>query len=260
MMALTRTASKGRHHGGIGRSLVKGAALAAAPAVVAPVASKVVGGVARGRQLAGQATDVIQTASHIKQAVAGETSTLGKVGAVISEVRKIGDGGDRPPKLSHLIEQHTDVAVPRSVAYDQWTQFESFSEIMKGVESASQQSRERVEWAAKIGPSRRTWHTEIVEQVPDERIAWKSTGGAQTRGVVTFHALDDELTRILIEMEYHPAGLVEGVGNLLRVQRRRVKRDLRLFKHFIELRGEPTGAWRGRIAKHDVKQDGREGK
>jgi uncharacterized membrane protein len=186
----------------------------------------------------------------MKHAVAERTSTLGKVGAIVSEVRKIG-GGDETPKLSHLIEQHTDIAAPRSVVYNQWTQFESFGAVMKGVERVHQDKRDRTEWTAKIGPARRTWTGEITEQVPDERISWRSTGGAKVTGVVTFHELDDSLTRVLLEMDYSPTGVVEHVGNTLRIQRRRAARDLRLFKHFVELRGEETGAWRGRIAKKD---------
>jgi uncharacterized membrane protein len=236
----------------ITRPLIKGAVMAAAPALVAPALSKATQTIAKGRRVAHQATDVLGTASDMKEAVASKGSTIGKIGAIVSEVRKIGADRDHgAPKLSHLIEQHTDIAVPRTVAYDQWTQFESFAAIMKGVQSVSQDERERTQWTAKIGPSQRSWPAEIVEQVPDERIAWKSTGKPHHEGVVTFHELDRNLTRVLIQMRYDPSGPVEGVGNLLRVQRRRVKRDLRLFKHFIELRGEPTGASRQRIAKHE---------
>jgi uncharacterized membrane protein len=172
---------------------------------------------------------------------------------VISAARKIGGKGDGAgkPRLSHLIEQHTDIAVPRSNVYNQWTQFEMFPRITKGVESVSQQEDEKTDWTSKIGPSRRSWNGRITEQVPDERIAWKSEGGAQHQGVVTFHSLDDDLTRVLVQMEYRPKGPVETVGNTLRIQRRRVKRDLRLFKHFFELRGEETGGWRGRIDKQE---------
>jgi uncharacterized membrane protein len=126
---------------------------------------------------------------------------------------------------------------------------------MKGVESVQQKERDKMEWASKIGPSRRNWQAEITQQVPDEYVRWKSTGGAKHQGVASFHQLDDELTRMLIQMEYHPTGLFEKTANTLRVQRRRVKRDLRLFKHFIELRGEETGSWRGTIKKRDDRND-----
>jgi hypothetical protein len=122
-----------------------------------------------------------------------------------------------------------------------------FPTLVKGIESVEQEDDDKAKWTAKIGPSRRTWTGKIVEQIPDERIAWKSEGGTALQGVVTFHSLDIDLTRVLLQMEYKPTGPVEWVGNTLRIQRRRAKRDLRLFKHFVELRGEETGAWRGRI-------------
>jgi hypothetical protein len=247
-----------RRRSRVPKMVAGGAALAAVPALVVPAVSKAGRTLSRGRQIANQATDIMDTATSMKQAVSGRRSTLGKVGAVISEVRKMGPddgGGGRGTKLSHLIEQHTDVAVPRHVAYDQWTQFETFPGSMKGVETVHQRDNEKLEWTSKIGPSRRRWQAEIIEQVPDERIRWKSTGGAKHQGVVTFHALDDELTRILVQMEYDPTGLFEHTANHLRVQRRRAKRDLRLYKHFIELRGEETGAWRGGIDKKDDKKD-----
>jgi uncharacterized membrane protein len=237
--------------------IAAGAGLAAVPALAA--ARRAGGMVSSGREQVRKISDVADTASGIIGSVSEHSSTLGKVGAVIGEVRKLGgDGnGKGSPKLSHLIEEHIDVAVPRSVAYNQWTQFETFPAIVKGAESVEQKRDDRVEWTSKIGPSKRSWQGEITEQVPDERIAWRSKGGLQLGGVVTFHSLDEELTRVQVEMEYDPKGPVEHVGNLLRVQRRRVRRDLRLFKHFVELRGEETGAWRGRIKKKDEGAGGR---
>jgi hypothetical protein len=235
-----------------------GAALAAGSAVVVPTVAKVGQTINKGRKMANQATDIMDTATSVKQAVSSKKSTFGKVGAVISEMRKMGGdgGGGGRTKLSHLIEQNTNVAVPRHVAYDQWTQFETFPSFMKGVESVEQKQRDKMQWSSKIGPSRRNWQAEITEQIPDERIRWKSTGGAKLQGVASFHQLDDELTRMLIQMEYHPTGVFEKTANTLRIPRRRVKRDLRLFKHFIELRGEETGAWRGKIDKKDDSKNG----
>lgn len=230
--------------------IAAGAGVAAVPAIA--VARKAAGAVSRGREKVAVLSDAAGKVGAVTKAVESKDSTIGKIGAVIGEVRKMGGGnGPRAPKLSHLIEEHIEVAVARSVAYNQWTQFETFPSIVKGAERVEQKDRDNVEWTAKIGPSRRTWQGEITEQVPDERISWESKGGLKLKGVVTFHSLDDELTRVLVEMEYDPHGTVEHVGNLLRVQRRRVRRDLRLFKHFVELRGEETGAWRSRIAKKD---------
>ena len=238
-----------------GRALLAaGAGLAALPGAVA-TARKVGGLVSDGTHAASQASDLAHKAERVTDAIGQHGSTLGKIGAAVSEIGKLSGGGDHPPKLSHVIEEHTDVAVPRQVAYNQWTQFETFPSIVKGAEQVEQVERDKTAWRSKIGPSRRQWTAEITEQVPDERIAWKSAGGLQLKGVVTFHSLGEELTRVLLEIEYTPRGPVEHVGNLLRIQRRRVRRDLRLFKHFLELRGDATGAWRSRIAKKDDAED-----
>jgi uncharacterized membrane protein len=224
-----------------------------------PAAQKVARGargakdlVDKGQEMAGKAGDMMDTASNVKDAVSSHSSTIGKIGGLIKAVAKGGGSGQGKPKLSHLIEQHVDVAVPRSNVYNQWTQFEMFPTLTKGIESVSQDEDDKVKWTAKIGPSRRSWTGKIVQQIPDERIAWKSEGGASLQGVVTFHSLNDDLTRVLLQMEYKPTGLFEWTGNTLRIQRRRAKRDLRLFKHFIEMRGEETGAWRGRIDEDEA--------
>ena len=234
--------------------LAAGAGLAAVPAVAA--AKKAVGAMSAGKEQVEQVSQVAGTAGRVLDAVGEKDSTLGKVGAALGALRDA-TGGGGAPRLSHLIEEHTEVAVSRSVAYNQWTQFETFPSIVKGAERVAQQARDKVEWTSKIGPVRRSWQGVITEQVPDERIAWRSEGGLRLEGVVSFHSLDRDLTRVLVEMEYSPRGPVEHVGNLLRVQRRRVRRDLRLFKHFVELRGEETGAWRSRIAKKDENGSGR---
>lgn len=151
-----------------------------------------------------------------------------------------GGGSGGPVKSSHVIAEHIDVGVPRDVAYDQWTRYQDLPKYSKH-ESAESKRSDRVGFHSKIGPLSRGRDAQVVEQVPERRIAWRSIGGAQNMGVVTFHRLDDRLTRVMIEMEYHPSGFVETIGNVLRMQRRRVRKDLRLFKHFIELRGEATG-------------------
>lgn len=209
----------------------------------------------RGKEIAGKARAVAGTVSNIKEATERHSSTIGKVGAAVRAAVK-GNSGPEAPKLSHLIEQHADIAAPRRTVYDQWTQFEMFPRLTKGAESVHQDDERSLEWASKIGPSRRQWRAKITEQKPDERIAWETEDGLSMNGVVTFHRLGDELTRVLVEIEYNPSGPVEHVGNVLRIQRRRVKRDLRLFKHFVELRHEATGSWRGTIDSSDRHNNG----
>jgi uncharacterized membrane protein len=147
------------------------------------------------------------------------------------------------------IEKSIDVHVPVRTAYDQWTQFEEFPRFMEGVEEVRQLDDKRLHWRAKIGGKEEEWDAEITEQLPDERVAWRSTSGAENAGVVTFHHIDANTTRVMLQLEYDPEGVVENVGDALGVVSRRVEGDLKRFKEFIEGRGTETGAWRGEIRR-----------
>ena len=140
-----------------------------------------------------------------------------------------------------------DVKVPVSTAYNQWTQFEAFPEFMEGVKSVTQTDDTHMYWVAEVAGAEKEWDAEITEQHPDERVAWRATSGAENAGVVTFHRIDDETTRVTLQMDADPEGLVENVGTALGFLDRRVKGDLERFKEFIEGRGSETGAWRGEV-------------
>ncbi len=146
-------------------------------------------------------------------------------------------------------EHSIDVNVPVRVAYNQWTQFEDFPQFMEGVEEIKQINDTKLHWRAEIANVTEEWDAEITEQIPDERIAWTSTTGATNAGVVTFHRLDDNKTRVMLQIEYDPEGFVENVGAALGVVEARMSSDLERFKTFIEKRGEATGEWRGEVEK-----------
>jgi uncharacterized membrane protein len=147
------------------------------------------------------------------------------------------------------VEQSVDVDVPVSTAYNQWTQFESFPEFMDGVESISQASDTRTHWVVKVGGVTREFDTEIVEQTPDQAIAWRSTGGdtGGHSGRVSFEPLGPASTRVNISLGWEPEGLVEKVGAALNFDQRQVDKSAEDFKKFIESRGAETGAWRGDV-------------
>ena len=145
------------------------------------------------------------------------------------------------------IEQSIDVNVPVRTAYDQWTQFEEFPRFMEGVREVRQLDDKRLAWCAEVGGKEKRWEAEITEQIPDARIAWRSRTGANNAGVVTFHRLDDQKTRVMLQLDYDPEGVVENVGDAVGVVSARVRGDLARFKDFIEQRGRETGAWRGSI-------------
>jgi uncharacterized membrane protein len=145
------------------------------------------------------------------------------------------------------VVESIDVKVPVNTAYNQWTQFEDFPKFMEGVEKVTQKDDTHLFWKAEIAGQDREWDAEITEQTPDQRIAWRSTSGAENAGVVTFHRIDDETTRVTLQMDVDPEGFVENVGTGLGFLERRVKGDLERFKEFIEGRGAETGAWRGSV-------------
>ena len=145
------------------------------------------------------------------------------------------------------IEKSIDVKVPTRKAYNQWTQFEEFPRFMGGVEEVRQLDEKRSRWRTNIGGKEKVFDTEITEQIPDKRIAWRSLSGASQAGVVIFHTLSDRKTRIMLQMEYEPEGFAENVADGLGIVNRRIEKDLERFRDFIETQGIETGAWRGRI-------------
>jgi uncharacterized membrane protein len=145
------------------------------------------------------------------------------------------------------IEQAIEVQVPVRTAYNQWTQFEEFPRFMEGVEEVQQLDDTHLHWVADIDGFKREWDAEITEQIPDERVAWTSRSGAHNAGAVTFHRLDDSHTRVMVQLEFDPSGIVEQAGDKLGFVSRRTKGDLERFREYIEERGAETGAWRGEV-------------
>jgi uncharacterized membrane protein len=149
--------------------------------------------------------------------------------------------------IMSLIEKSITVNAPVKTVYNQWTQFEEFPKFMEGVVSVQQLDDKHMRWHTNIGGTDKEFVTEITEQIPDARIAWCTRSGERHAGVVTFHRLNDHQTRVMLQMEYEPAGAVEKLGDMVGIFSRRVEQDLERFKEFIERHGAETGAWRGEI-------------
>ena len=147
------------------------------------------------------------------------------------------------------VTESVDVDVDVSTAYNQWTQFESFPQFMNGVDDIQQVDPTRTRWTTSIAGVTREFDAEITEQHPDERIAWKSTDGTTHAGVVTFHRLGDQQTRVTAQIDWDPQGIVEKAGAAVGIDDRQVKGDLDRFKAFIEDTGRESGAWRGQVER-----------
>jgi len=184
-------------------------------------------------------------ASRAKETVMDKLKSLGGGG----KGKKRKGGGNKPT----VIIESIDVGVPVRTAYDQWTQYQDFSTFAKGVKSASRADDTNSDWQAKIWWSSRSWKAHTVEQVPDYKIYWTSEGAkGTTKGVVSFHRLDDNLTRVLLVIEYYPSGFFEKTGNIWRAQGRRARLDLKNYARFITLKGEVEDGWRGEIRDGEV--------
>ncbi|MBB4773507.1 SRPBCC family protein [Actinomadura livida] len=193
---------------------------------------------------------------------AGATGAKEKVKEAVSSIggggKDGGGGGDKgdKKKVTNIIEQF-DVGLPRRVAYDQWTQFADYPSFTKKVESVEQESDEKLHWRAQVFLSHRSWDSTIIEQVPDERIVWKSKGPkGYVDGAVTFHELGPTMTRIILVAEYHPDGFFEKTANLWRAQGRRLRLDFKHIKRHMMTRTileqEEVQGWRGEIRDGEV--------
>jgi uncharacterized membrane protein len=150
------------------------------------------------------------------------------------------------------VHQSIEIDAPARVAYNQWTQFETFPTFMEGVKEVSQVDDTHLHWVAEVGGKREEWEAEITEQVPDERIAWRSVSGKGNAGTVTFESLDGGRTRLTVGIDHDTEGVVETVGSALGVDDRRVKGDLERFRQLIEARGAESGGWRGEVHQGTV--------
>ena len=200
----------------------------------------------------------------------GESPVEGAVKGLASGIKdKVTGGGGKgskspkATKATNIIES-IDVGVPIRVAYNQWTEFGGFPTFMKKVEKVEAQDDNKLAWKAQIVWSHRTWEASILEQIPDERIVWRSKGEkGHVDGAVTFHELGPNLTRILIVLEYYPQGLFERTGNIWRAQGRRVRAEFKHFRRHVMTRTilEPdeVEGWRGTIEDGEVVADPRGG-
>lgn len=149
--------------------------------------------------------------------------------------------------MAQILET-VDLDVPVTIAYNQWTQFESFPKFLSMVDEVMQVNDVTNHWAVTVAGSKREFDTVISEQIPDDRIAWTTVDGDVAHaGVVTFHKLSETSSRAAIQIDWKPEGLLENAGAVLDIPDHAVKAALGNFKKYVEEHGVADGAWRGSV-------------
>jgi len=191
----------------------------------------------------------------------GAKSALKGSGALGSLASKVlpGGGGNGGKKTRRLpIQRWTDVAVPVETAYEEWTNFDEFPKFMHRVLNVRREDDDTLRWQEKIWFSKRDWEGKITDRRKNDRVAWKTTNGTQHHGVVTFHRLDDNLTRVMVDMEFEPTGMIEKMASGLRFVKRAVESDLARFKAHCEMKDAEGIDYRPTKGERDEERRGRE--
>ncbi|KAE8763907.1 SRPBCC family protein [Georgenia thermotolerans] len=143
---------------------------------------------------------------------------------------KGGKGGGRKMKFNNFVDSF-DIGVPVQLAYNQWTTYDQWPNFMKKTETAELDADQgKVKLKGQVFWSHREWETTIKEQVPNKRIVWDSAGPkGHISGAVTFHSLEEDLTRIVVVLEYYPQGFFEKTANIWRAANRRMRLEIKFF-------------------------------
>jgi uncharacterized membrane protein len=153
------------------------------------------------------------------------------------------------------VQQSVDIGAPIETVYNQWTQFELWPKFMHRVTRVSQEDQCTVSFETKIWGKKKEFTAQIETQRPDERVKWTVSHGLTHTGVVTFHELGPRLTRVLLNMDVEPGGMLEKLARGARHVKRAARGDLHRFKAFVEMTEEETGAWRGVVEDGKVVQE-----
>jgi hypothetical protein len=131
-------------------------------------------------------------------------------GGALSRLKQLGRGDEDSEKASERVpeQESVDVAAPLETVYEQFTQLDDFAELLSG--------------------------GDIVDEQENERIVWTNEGEGAT-AVVTFHRLDDRLTRVMISYDHEAQNFAAKALSALHTRRRGLRSDLARFKALVEM-------------------------
>jgi uncharacterized membrane protein len=162
-----------------------------------------------------------------------------------------GTGEDTRLALGGPAGSHVDESVtinrPVEELYRFWRNLENLPQFMSHLETVERVTDTLSRWRAK-GPAGASveWNAEIINEVPNQVIGWRSIEGSDvvSAGSVNFDDLGaGRGTRVRVRLQYSPPGGKVGaaVAKLLgRDAATEIRQDLQRFKHLIETGQAPA--------------------
>jgi uncharacterized membrane protein len=241
---------------GLSKELILPALLSAAGAVAAAKGPDLMRKLSAGAEEKGEEKAQKMGKSAVEGAKESLTGGGGVMGKTVGKLLPGGGGGGGSKKTRRLpIQRWTDVAVPVKDAYEAWTELDRFPTFMHRVQSVQMKGKDKVTWEEKIWFSKRKWEGKITDRRENDRIAWKTTGGMSHHGIVSFHELDDRLTRVMVTMEFEPSGMMEKMASGMRFVKRAVQADLARFKAYAEFKDAKGVEYKPTKGDEDEEQD-----
>lgn len=137
--------------------------------------------------------------------------------------------GQRRLSLQAAIE----IDAPVDRVSELWCDYEALPRRLESVRRTLRVDAQRVLWDVDVAGRQLVWEARIVESLPDKLVRWESCWGVGNCGEVRFEALPDERTRLVVEIDYAPRGLLERVGGRCGLVALAVRRDLEAFRRSL---------------------------
>lgn len=149
--------------------------------------------------------------------------------------------------MTHKIEESIELDAPVRASYELWTQFEQYPNFIPILEEVQVVDDEHLDLRIQLAGRSQQLMLEICEKIPEKRIAWKSVVGLPNAGVITFHRLSDERSKVMLQFDYDPEGATQWVQGTLGIDSSYVRRALEAFRSHLEKKGSEAGSWHGAV-------------
>lgn len=188
-------------------------------------------------------------------------ATAAVAGVTILDILAAERHSRRPQALAHARRRSGEITVLKTISvnasqevlYSFWRDFQNFPRFMRHLKQVEVLEGNRSRWIAHapVGSSVE-WEAEMTQDVPNQRIAWRTINGdVNHSGAVRFEpAPGGRGTEVRVELNYRPplGALGSAVAWLLGEEPEfQIQEDLRKFKQIVETgevpttEGQPTG-------------------